>query len=106
GPAQGQLLAASVSADTPLRIRQVLQSWVADHDGPLTLTAAEWLALGADPLVFHLRLRSVRKAGQLLRQQDGDLLDTMLQRVATAPVAARDEFGAALCRGLEFNPSP
>jgi hypothetical protein len=90
----------------PLATRTALQTALLECDPKPPFPAAEWLAIGEDPLVFELRVCAVDMAARLLGGQDGALLDTLLERVAEAPPSGRPQFVEHLMTGLRGNGSP
>jgi len=92
--------------EVPLATRTAMQVAVLESDPKPPFTAAEWLAVGEDPLVFDLRIAAVEMAARSLGEQDGGLLDTLLERVTTAPPSARPQFVDRLAAGLRRNGSP
>jgi len=97
---------AMMQRQVPLATRTALQSALVECEPKPPFTAAEWLAIGEDPLVFELRGTAVDMTARLLGEADGALLDTLLERVATAPPSTRSQFVDRLAAGLRSNGSP
>ena len=97
---------AMLQRQVPLATRTALQSALVECEPKPPFTAAEWLAIGEDPLVFELRGTAVDMTARLLGEADGALLDALLERVATAPPSTRSQFVDRLAAGLRSNGSP
>lgn len=100
-----RLQAAMTQREAPIALRRALQRALVEGEYPPEFTAAEWLVLGADPLVFDLRVLALRMAGRHLGSNDGALLDQMFERVAMASDSTRGHFLNSLGAGLRQNPA-
>lgn len=103
---RGKVLARLTDESVPMRVRQGMELSIVEADAPLPFSTGEWLALGAEPLHYRLRLQSLEAAARLLQAGDGSALDEILVRVASAPASTRQEWLARLVAGLERNLAP
>ena len=99
-------LAALVSDAVPLRVREAMERAVVDAYAPLPFGAKEWLAVGAEPLHYGLRLQCIQGAARTLQAIDGDVLDEILVRIANSPGTARSEWTTQFCYGMAENLAP
>lgn len=90
----------------PLRTRKAMQQALCAAELKPAFTAVEWLELGNEPLVFELRVRAVSMAAHLIGADDGELLDTMFERVESSPLSTRPQFQQEFAEGLLHNRSP
>jgi len=96
------VLAALADPGLAINLRLGIESGLLnDVDGDTALTAAEWLAVSAEPLRYQLRQAGILHAAALLGPGDGAQLDEILARITAGTPSQQGSLAIILSLGLD-----